>query len=355
MPQSNHRSADTRYAHLIEHVQDAVVEFEFVSREPVVRSVNESFVEIFGYGRDTIRGESLNDWIVPERLRDEASYIDAQTVAGERTSREVTRLTADGPRDFLHRSVPYDNTEQIDGIALYTDITERRQRERELQETKQQLKQSNAQLRRQNDRLDTFASVISHDLRNPLGVAKLQAQLAADGDETAFEPLNQSLSQMDSMIDDLMVLLKAETGLEETEPVTLSQHARQAWELIEHTGSELVVDLPWGYELSAHPCLLEHILQNLFRNAVEHNSIPVTVTVGATGEEETSRGFYVADDGDGIPPQQRETVFEHGHTTTDDGCGLGLWIVAEFAAAHGWEVGISDSSSGGTRFEFLTD
>jgi signal transduction histidine kinase len=62
-------------------------------------------------------------------------------------------------------------------------------------------------------------------------------------------------------------------------------------------------------------------------------------------------GFYVADDGPGVPEADRESVFESGYSTDREGTGLGLTIVQEIAEAHGWEVSVTDSESGGARFE----
>ncbi|OYR87860.1 hypothetical protein DJ71_05250, partial [Halorubrum sp. E3] len=63
-------------------------------------------------------------------------------------------------------------------------------------------------------------------------------------------------------------------------------------------------------------------------------------------------GFYVADDGPGIDPADREAVFEAGVTSDPDGTGFGLKIVGEVAEAHGWTVELAESETGGTRFEF---
>jgi signal transduction histidine kinase len=80
---------------------------------------------------------------------------------------------------------------------------------------------------------------------------------------------------------------------------------------------------------------------------VEHAGEDVTVTVG-----DLDGGFYVADDGPGIPESDRERVFETGYSTSDGGTGFGLEIVATVATAHGWDVRVTDAADGGARFEF---
>jgi signal transduction histidine kinase len=68
-----------------------------------------------------------------------------------------------------------------------------------------------------------------------------------------------------------------------------------------------------------------------------------------------SAGFAVADDGPGIPEDERDDVFDHGFTTAEDGTGFGLAIVERIAQAHGWSVSVTEGRDGGARFEFRTD
>jgi len=63
-------------------------------------------------------------------------------------------------------------------------------------------------------------------------------------------------------------------------------------------------------------------------------------------------GFYVADDGAGIDPSERDAMSEPSHSTRTDGTGFGLAIVERIAEAHGWEVSVTESRAGGARFEF---
>lgn len=88
--------------------------------------------------------------------------------------------------------------------------------------------------------------------------------------------------------------------------------------------------------------------ENLFRNAVEHGGTDVTVQIG---ELPNKNGLYIEDDGKGIPPDDRDRIFESGYSTADDGTGLGLAIVRRIVEAHGWTLAVTESAEGGTRFE----
>lgn len=91
---------------------------------------------------------------------------------------------------------------------------------------------------------------------------------------------------------------------------------------------------------------LQQLLENLISNAIEHSGDDVTVTVG-----ELDDGFYVEDNGVGIPETGRESVFEPGYSTTQDGTGFGLHIVDQVVEAHGWDIQVTTGPQGGARFE----
>jgi len=102
-----------------------------------------------------------------------------------------------------------------------------------------------------------------------------------------------------------------------------------------------------GASIEADQARLRRILENLFRNGIEHGGTGVTIWVGI----EDGR-FYVADDGPGIPLAERREVFEYGYSTEQDNAGFGLDIVQSLANAHDWTVTVESSRSGGARFVF---
>ena len=201
---------------------------------------------------------------------------------------------------------------------------------------------------RREERLAEFASVVSHDLRNPLNVARGHLELGREsGDDEHFREADDALGRMEDIIDDLLTLAREGDARPDAAPVSLAAAARTAWESVEATGADATLDVGEDATLVADETALVRLLENLFRNAVEHAGSDVAVSVGATGD-----GFFVEDDGPGIPAEERESVFESGYTTSAEGTGFGLAIVAEVAAAHGWTVDLVDG--GGARFEFGT-
>jgi len=242
-------------------------------------------------------------------------------------------------------------------------------------------------LERQRERLEEFASVVSHDLRNPLSVAVGNVELAKEFEgEAADERLDRAhdaLDWMDDLISDLLALAREGRSVEETATVDLRSVVDAAWQTA-GGGSDatLAVEdpLPW---VECDRSRLRQALENLFRNAIEHGAPDdcspgeVSETAerdaggdGSTGANEspdgsespeaslrvsvgvTPDGFYVADDGSGIDPADRESVFEPGQTSADDGTGFGLAIVERIAEAHGWSVSATESRTDGARFEF---
>ena len=206
-----------------------------------------------------------------------------------------------------------------------------------------------ADLRRQNERLDEFASVVAHDLRNPLSIADGFLGLAAQsGNPEHFAKVEAAHERALRLIDELLTLARGDSTVDDPEQLALETVAQTAWEYVDSGAATVSIadDLP---VVAGDESRLTQLFENLFRNAVEHGGEHVSITVGALPD---GYGFYVADDGVGIPPDRRETVLEHGVSTSDDGTGFGLSIVADIARAHGWEVSVTESDAGGARFDF---
>ncbi|MDZ7849632.1 MAG: PAS domain-containing protein [Halodesulfurarchaeum sp.] len=228
------------------------------------------------------------------------------------------------------------DVEQV--VAVISDITDQRT-------------QGNA-LERQNERLEQFASIVSHDLRNPLTVAEGRLELVREEcDSEHLDQIETALDRMTAIIENVLWLAREGRDIGSTEPVEIRDVVESAWDLVADSaeGAELrfVTDESRPSPFHADRDRLSQLLENLLRNAVEHAGDDVTVTVGSLED-----GFYVEDDGPGIPESDRTDVFEAGYSTSECGTGFGLGIVKQVAQAHGWDVSITEGETGGARFEF---
>ncbi|MFC6799968.1 ATP-binding protein [Haladaptatus sp. DYSN1] len=225
-------------------------------------------------------------------------------------------------------------------VGVLRDVTERRHRKRELQ--------------RQNERLDEFASILAHELRNPLGIAQMYLGMARAGDGAAFEQVEDAHSRIEEMINTLLDLARKGETVGDVEPLSLADVVERAWLAVDTSGATLSRD---GVDRSvrADADRLLEVFENLFRNVVEHGTdgqaaananSSLTIRVGTT-----AAGFFVEDDGTGIPAGQRKTIFDRGYSAADDGVGIGLTIVKRIVEAHGWSVAVTESEAGGARFE----
>jgi PAS domain S-box-containing protein len=215
-------------------------------------------------------------------------------------------------------------------------------------ESRRELRANERRLKRQNERLEEFTGVVSHDLRSPLNTARGSLDLlSAEQDGPNVERIDRAIARMETLVEDLLTLARQGKTVDRRTEVSLATLARRAWETVPTPGASLSVEEGLG-RAAVDESRLEEAFENLFRNAVDHAGPQTTVRVGPLA---TDAGFYVADNGPGIPADQRERVFDHGYTTSDEGTGLGLAIIKRIIEAHGWELDVTTSTDGGARFE----
>ncbi|WP_141396220.1 sensor histidine kinase, partial [Halorubrum ezzemoulense] len=142
----------------------------------------------------------------------------------------------------------------------------------------------------------------------------------------------------------LLILARDNKEVSDTQPVDLATIADRCRENVQMEQGRVITTV--DRTVWADSSRLKQVFENLFRNAVEHGGPEVTVTVG-----ELTDGFYVEDDGAGIPPDERNAVFELGYSQSANGTGFGLNIVKQIVDAHDWQIRVTDGTDGGARFE----
>ncbi|WP_380674670.1 PAS domain S-box protein [Salinigranum sp. GCM10025319] len=341
-----------RYEALVENFPDGGV-FMFDDRLEYTLAGGDG-LEDAGMSADDFIGRRPDD-LFPDGIAEELMDYYRRALAGA----EHTFEQQYGGAQYRIRTLPVrnDDGEVVAGMAVSQDVTAQIRRERRLS--------------RQKDRLEEFAGVVSHDLRNPLAVAEGHLDLArtTDNADEHLDTVANAHRRMRVLIDELLTLAREGGTVEPTGSVALANVVETAWRNVETAGATLVVDT--DRTVVADRSQLQQLVENLVRNSVEHGStnprseghgdavehgstngrtvtadVTVTVTVG-----DLDGGFYVADDGQGIPTEERARVFESGYSTQADGTGFGLYIVEQMVERHGWSIHVDESDDGGARFD----
>ncbi|THE65418.1 PAS domain S-box protein [Salinadaptatus halalkaliphilus] len=323
-------------------VETAPIGLLAVDADGYLRWHNEVFTEDLGIDREIVGThftEIVDDGFVPEMVLD--NYLDrvrhllSDENDDERVTYETEWVDANGDRgvtEFNMGLLPLEDGEFAGTVHAFRNVTER--------------VEYHAELERQNDRLEQFASIVSHDIRNPLNVASGYLDiLEAEHDDDELEEIQWALERMEELIDDLLTLARYGRTVDERERVVLDEVLAESWAGVDTADATLVAAIDGS--IIAHESRIRELFENLFRNAIEHGGLDVTVTVGRIDGE--ADGFFVEDDGGGLP--DTEDIFEFGHTTAEDGTGFGLGIVSDIASAHGWSITACQGASGGARFE----
>lgn len=319
---------------------DAVsVEVAILDPEGMIEVVNEDWRRF----ADQNGGEHPNYWVGENYLEvcrraasdpyaaDAIEGLDA-ILAGERTHfrLEYPCHSADEQRWFMLDAAGflYDGDQHV--FLLHLDITDRKIAERQAEARTAQL--------------ETLLKVLSHDLRNPLNVIDGYTELLAEelGQRDEIETIQQAITRITEITNATFSFTQSD-ALSEIEPLSIAELARTAWVSVPTADATLTIQDSQTVYGDQH--LLLHLFEALIQNAIEHAGTQCTVTVGTLPD-----GFYVEDDGPGIPESLRKTALNPDFSTAAQG-GLGLAIVQTVAHAHGGQVTITEVESGGARFE----
>jgi PAS domain S-box-containing protein len=310
-----------RYETIVETVNDGI----FVTDEnDRFTLVNDAYCELVGYDREELLGAHTS--LVTDEKREDAAAIidevqrDLSSEASGSNTYETSLKTASGEAimaEWTVATLPKRDGGSPDWVGVVRDVTERNERQR--------------QLERQNERLDSFASMLAHELRNPVTIGQVYSQqLSREESPKAVEYVIEAFDRIEDMIDVVLIVTRGREAVSERSSVQLADAIQEAWGEVDPP--EATLEATTNRTIEADETYVRHLFRNLFENAVKHGRADGTVTVG-----DLPTGFYVADDGVGIPSDERDTIFETGYTTASEqgGMGLGLTFVREMADVYG--------------------
>jgi PAS domain S-box-containing protein len=301
-----------RFGRLFHLIGDAVVEIELSEDIPVVRNVNPAFEEIFGYDKDTILGESVNEYIIPDGYDAEATTFDRRTARGKPNHAIVRRQTTTGIREFLYRGVPYIGPDGRQfAFAIYSDITEKQTYERHIQ---------------------VIHRILRHNLRNDLSVilgaaSEIRQETDSSRVEDLAEMILASAESLDGIGEETRVLQRILTEAKTPKPIDIAHFCRETTESVSRCNPEasLLIDVPDTLYVRGIP-ELRTAIEGLIQNAVLHNTDVPHVTITGT-KRENQVVLEIKDDGPGIPKHELTPLLSDTEITQlQHGSGLGLWL-----------------------------
>ena len=350
------KRSEERFRLLAEGVPNHLL---FLDKDLNIEFANEVFLEAAGWPAEKAMGLHVSELMGPERFLQRQPYYE-RALAGETVSYEQTGAIGNEHGYFRFSYRPsFDEDGNVRGIfSMATDITKRRRAELDL-ERKQ------AELMRSNKDLEQFAYVASHDLKAPLRAIELLVQWIAEGLEGYDNPgvhenldlLGKRTQRLNRLLDDLLAYSRAGRKVgthKKTDAHALVLDVVQLINPPETVSVSIDGHLP---TFNTHATPLEQVFRNLISNAIKHHPGPDGHVVVSCEEQDDHYVFSVEDDGEGIPKEYEERVFEMFQTLKSrdqvEGSGMGLAIVNRIVQWQHGRIWFEPGREGkGTIFKF---
>jgi PAS domain S-box-containing protein len=311
---------------------------------------NRTLPERLGYTDEEMAGMTGEE-VYPDEQWEEASDGTGSRTNPDRVVR-MDFLTEDGervPHEFASKWFRDDRTGKRFRVGIAREVGHRQDYER--------------QLRQRNDRLVEFTGKLVEELRRSIEAGYAAAAVTGHEEGVELDEVEDALDGMERVVENAVALARAGRAVLDGSGVDLGSAARSAWSEVPSKNAMLSVT-DCEAEVACDPARLRRTLSELFGNSIAHGrpaagagdasgTTPISVQVGCLERDGGDPiGFYVEDDGVGVPPAERDLAFDPGYSTSDDGDGFGLAFVSEIATAHEWDVRLVESEEGGARFEF---
>ena len=221
-------------------------------------------------------------------------------------------------------------------------------------------------------RREEYLAFVAHDLRTPLNAISLAARVleltlplraTSAGTSQMLKALHRNVQELEGLVNKV---LEENANLQTEVGVKLQRRAFDVWPIVESlihdlhpvagsASTQLINRVPEDLVVYADADLLRRVFQNLIANAIKYTPRGEVVIGARESGEEGTVECWVSDNGEGIPEEFLEKVFDKGETNpeNDGGMGLGLAIVKTFIEAHGGMVTVESKSGVGSTFRFL--
>jgi PAS domain S-box-containing protein len=360
------REAEERFRAIVEHVPAGI----YVDAADASLQTTYASPQV-----EAITGIPAAEWIRnpdawtgalhPDDREDVLGGYLAAIAAEQPWSAEYRIRTRDGRTIWVHdeTTLIHDQTgRHLMLLGVISEITERKLAEQSLRDSEQREREAAARLRTLDEMKNTFLAAVSHELRSPLtsilglSLTLERSEMAEDDRNDLLERLAANARKLDRLLKDLLDIDRLNRGIVEPQyrVIDVGALARRTVESLDSLADRTVTVLADPVEISADPAKVERIVENLLMNAARHTTADKTIWLKVRSQDE---GVLIAveDDGDGVPEELREAVFEpfrQGPTSSPHapGTGIGLSLVGRFSALHGGRAWIEEREGGGASF-----
>ncbi|MFB6282425.1 MAG: PAS domain S-box protein [Halobacteria archaeon] len=330
------KTARKKFRKLFENNPDPIAEIKYVDGDPVILDVNSAFARNFGFGKEIAEGANINNLIVPAEDDSAVPDRDSKAMEGKVVSDEVKRRTMKGKRYFLLRGIPYRKDEgDVHGFAIYTDISERKERERYLK---------------------IINRFLRHNLRNDMtvltGISQEIEDVARNTRIVDYAvKLRDKTRELHDLSEEAREIKRVFEELNETSEVDVSGYIRDVVEDARHRYTDARIQLDAPQMVYVHGGeYLERAFEEIIENALDHNDssnprIDIEVKVFETWTE-----FRFRDNGPGIPENEwdvvtgRKEISQISHNT-----GLGLWLTRYIIDSYDGSMYYKEMEEGGSN------
>jgi PAS domain S-box-containing protein len=361
------RAAEERFRAIVEHIPAAVyLDVPDGSMESVY--VSPQVQEIMGVSVERYLDEPelwLELMDEEDRRRCERAYLDA--VAMRRSWAGQYRIRKpDGKLAWIHDETTF--LTDAEGNPLFLlgvlyDVTERKRAEEALLESERRERDAAERLRALDDMKNTFLAAVSHELRSPLtsilGLSltlERTTDLATEDRHDLVARLSANAQKLDRLLRDLLDIDRLNRGIVEPQlrVCDVGSLASGTLRAMEITPERRVAVETEGVELEVDAAKVERIVENLLTNAIRHTPAGGTIWLSVRAHDNGAL-IVVEDDGPGVPPDLRTTIFEPfrqgpARSSQTPGTGIGLSLVGRFAELHGGRAWVEDRPGGGASF-----
>lgn len=342
-----------KYSNIITNMNMGLIEVDINDN---IKFVNQSFSEMSGYSSEELINSKAAELFLEDKNKNIINSKHEVRAKGISDSYEIkVKIKSNEERYWLISGAPnYNlNGELIGSIGIHFDITE--QKKLELQ--KEELLKS---LEKQNESLNEYAQIVSHDLKSPLRsihtlitwIKNEKENILSSQTKEYIALVEEKVEKMDYLIDGILTYSKIDSFEKTDELIDFNEIIGNIINII-HIPKNTKVTIAHKLPVKkANRFRMQQLFQNLISNAILHNDKKEGKVVIDFHENDEAHIFSVQDNGPGISEKYQSKIFQlfESYSSNNKSTGIGLSIVKKIVEKYNGKIWIESQPGIGTTF-----